>query len=73
MASEYKLQEVNNLPTANAQSKIYGALNAINRLDSYAEPFFGCGYSGNPSCYTYSNINGFFMRDDADDYFVQYW
>jgi len=73
MATEYKLKRLNNLDGTIAQEKIYRALNAVNRLDSYAEPYFGCGYSGDPPCYDYTNINGFFIRDDVYDNFVLEW
>jgi hypothetical protein len=73
MATEYKLLQLESLDNSNPQEKIYRALNAINRLDSYAEPFYGCGVSGDPPCYDYTNINGFFIRDDVDETFFDYW
>lgn len=73
MATEYKLQKMLDHPTAVAKSKIYRAMNAINRLDSYAEPFYGGGVSGDPPCSTKTNINGFFMRDDVYEDFIDDW
>jgi hypothetical protein len=73
MATEYELLHLNNLDSTIAQEKIYRALDAVNRLDSYAEPFFGCGVLGDPTCYNYTNMNGFFIRDDVDSAFVDDW
>ena len=73
MAGEYKLLQMANLDNSNPQEKLYRAMSAVNRLDSYAEPSFGCGVSGDPPCYTYTNINGFFIRDDVDQDFLDHW
>lgn len=73
MATEYKLMNLNNLDSTIAQGKVHRALDAVNRLDSYAEPFFNCGYSGNPPCNYYTNMNGFFLRDDISADFVVQW
>ena len=74
LATEYKLQQLNNLNVSSIKTKIFRALNAFNRIDASAEPIYGCGGSlGSPPCYTYTDINGFFIRDDVDLPFMSYW
>lgn len=55
LASEWALLNANNQPTLDTERKLYLALKAINRLDYYAEDYYGLP----------SSLNGFFMREDV--------
>lgn len=73
MATEYQLQNLANQDLTNVKSKIHRSLKALERLDWEAENFYGCGFP-DPPCFTYTNRNGFFMRDDLDlNIFTSYW
>jgi hypothetical protein len=61
LATEYWLLKHYNTDTMGlkaVKNEIYFALNAIDRLDKYAEAYFRGGLSS-------SNLDGFFVRDDA--------
>lgn len=72
LATEYGLLKTHNQSVANAEEKIYRAFDAINRLDNTAEPRYGCG-TAYVNHADYTNINGFFIRDDVDANFFNYW
>ncbi len=55
LATEYKLLQMNGKNTDSTVRELYYALEAFNRLDYYAEEYFGA----KPS------LNGFFVRDDV--------
>ena len=75
LATEYGLQQINNQDLTQITQRIYRAMDALNRLDDVAEPEFGCGefYTKEYSNSGYTNINGFFIRDDVDNDFFNYW
>ncbi len=75
LASEYKLQRYQGQDVSLITQRIYRAMDALNRLDDNAEPEFGCGeyYTREYSGSGYTNINGFFIRDDVDNAFFEYW
>ncbi len=57
LAMEYRILEGKNANTEETIEELFYALYALNRLDYYAESFFG----GAPS------LNGFFIRDDITE------
>lgn len=74
LATEYRLLkdkgQLNDLPRI--KHEIFCALNAINRIDYFAEPLFGAiPHSYNPHSAPGPNLNGFFIRDDIPKNFVQ--
>lgn len=75
LATEYKLLK-NNSADINSINKVkyelFCALNAINRLDYYAEKIIGDNpHPKNPHTTNSPNLNGFFVRDDIHEGFVQ--
>ncbi|PCJ67734.1 MAG: hypothetical protein COA58_00950 [Bacteroidetes bacterium] len=56
LATEYKLLKDDNRDVTATANELYYALNAVQRLDLFAEEFFIPGSTGNP--------DGFFVRDD---------
>ncbi|HQQ94389.1 MAG TPA: hypothetical protein PLQ93_07530 [Bacteroidia bacterium] len=63
LATEYKLLKDNNRDLTEVKHEIFCALNAVNRIDYFAEPLRNPSFS--PSS------NGFFVRDDIPGYFVK--
>ncbi|MBL7912399.1 MAG: T9SS type A sorting domain-containing protein [Bacteroidia bacterium] len=63
LATEYKLLKNNGQDLTTVKHEIFCALNAINRLDYWAEP--NLDQSKNP------NLNGFFVRNDIPSHFVK--
>jgi hypothetical protein len=65
LATEFAILKRDSLPTASLLKELYYAIEALNRLDSYAEIMYvdSTGKRGSP------NLNGFFVRDDIDKNF----
>lgn len=59
LAMEYHLLASNGLNTYQTRKDLYYAIEAINRVDYYAESYWGCS----------NELNGFFMRDDVPSNF----
>ncbi len=63
LATEYKLLKNNGQDVTTVKHEIYCALNAINRLDFYAEQALSPNLS--------PNLNGFFIREDIPSNFIE--
>ena len=72
MATEYKLKQIQSLNTDDVSEKIFRALYAMDRVDFAAEMAFNCNTSVHV-CDNYTNINGFFLRDDMTDALLDSW
>ena len=68
LASEYKLLKNNNQPTDTTLQELCLAIKAFNRLDQTAESYFRCATC--PPTPLPGDLNGFFIRDDVDEYFL---
>jgi hypothetical protein len=66
LATEYALLSQENKNTTATLNELYYAINAMDRLDGFAEPVF----SNNNLAPDY---NGFFIRDDVDQTTLSYW
>lgn len=66
LATEYALLTQEGKNTTATLNELYYALNAIDRLDAFAEPVFS--NNNLPP-----NSNGFFLRDDARQSTLSYW
>ncbi|HRG02506.1 MAG TPA: hypothetical protein PKZ75_15440 [Bacteroidia bacterium] len=64
LATEYRLLKDNFQDVSKVKHELFCALNAVNRIDYYAESIFS---NGNMS----PNLNGFFIRDDMPPNFVK--
>ena len=64
LATEYRLLKNNGQDVSKIKHELFCALNAVNRIDYYAESIFSNG-NMNP------NLNGFFIRDDMPPNFVK--
>lgn len=64
LATEYRLLKNNFQDVTKVKHELFCALNAVNRIDYYAESIFS---NGNMS----PNLNGFFIRDDMPPNFVK--
>ncbi len=72
LATEYRLLKDKFEPTDKVKHELFCALNAINRIDYYAEPTISeCPHPGNGNLPQPTNLNGFFMRDDIPGDFVK--
>ena len=74
LATEYKLLNDQGLDTYQTRKELYYALEAINRLDLNAESYFNLAGTSNPNqaiSPPSSDLNGFFIRDDITDNFVE--
>lgn len=69
LATEYQLLKQNNQPTDSTIRELYYALKAFNRLDYNAESFLRCNTC--PLNPVSGDLNGFFMRDDVYDGFLE--
>lgn len=65
LATEYRLLKNNNQDVSKVKHELFCALNAINRLDFFAETYFGA-----PTPQNVPSLNGFFVRDDIPGNFV---
>lgn len=65
LSTEYALLTMEGKSTKATLNELYYALNAIDRLDGFAEKAFG----GAPS----ADYNGFFLRDDVKQLTASYW
>lgn len=63
LATEYALLKNNFQNTDSVKHELFCALNAINRIDVFAEPLWG--WTGNAN----AQLNGFLVRDDVDKNF----
>ncbi|MCU0359371.1 MAG: T9SS type A sorting domain-containing protein [Bacteroidia bacterium] len=63
LATEYKLLKNNGKNLGRIKYEIFCALNAVNRIDYFAEPLRNSSHA--------PNLNGFFVRDDIPNYFVK--
>lgn len=72
LATEYNLLSRNNQETDSVRYELYCALQALNRMDYYAEPYFtqAIANSTNPQTFG-ASFNGFMLRDDVPINFVQ--
>lgn len=73
LATEYKLLNDQGLDTYQTRKELYYALEAFNRLDLNAESYFNLAGDTFPNQAIYppsSDLNGFFIRDDVPDNFV---
>lgn len=73
LATEYKLLNDQGLDTYQTRKELYYALDAFNRLDLNAESYFNLAGTTNPNqaiSPNSSDLNGFFIRDDMPDNFV---
>lgn len=72
LATEYRLLELNHQETDSVRYELYCALEALNRMDYYAEPYFthAIANSTNPQTFPPS-FDGFMLRDDVPIDFVQ--
>ncbi|MEW6468677.1 MAG: T9SS type A sorting domain-containing protein [Bacteroidota bacterium] len=66
LATEYKLLKDAGGDLTGILNELYYAIEAINRLDRKAEPYLS--FNTQPD-----NLNGFYMRDDAPQFFYQHW
>lgn len=64
LATEYRLLKNGGQDVTTVKHELFCALNAVNRIDYYAESIFS---NGNMS----PNLNGFFIRDDMPPNFVK--
>lgn len=64
LATEYRLLKNNFQDVTKVKHELFCALNAVNRIDYYAESIFS---NGNMS----PDLNGFFIRDDMPPNFVK--
>jgi hypothetical protein len=69
LATEYRLLKNANQPVDTTLQELYFALKAFNRLDETAEEYFN-SYNANPS--SPSDLNGYFIRDDIDEHFLDH-
>ncbi len=65
LATEYKLLQNAGQPTTATLNELYYAINAVYRLDAFAEPHFDINWP--------PTQNGFFIRDDVRGNFHQNW
>ena len=65
LATEYKLLKDAGQSTTATLNELYYVIQAINRLDKKAEPYFDHNQA--------ENLNGFFMRDDMPHEFHESW
>ena len=73
LATEYKLLNDQGLDTYQTRKELYYALEAFNRLDLNAESYFNLAGTNNPNQTINppsSDLNGFFIRDDMTDNFI---
>jgi hypothetical protein len=73
LATEYKLLNDQGLDTYQTRKELYYALEAFNRLDLNAESYFNLAGTSTPNqaiSPPSSDLNGFFIRDDMTDNFV---
>ncbi len=73
LATEYKLLNVQGLDTYQTRKELYYALEAFNRLDLNAESYFNLAGDTLPNqaiSPPSSDLNGFFIRDDMPDNFI---
>lgn len=72
LATEYNLLSRNNQETDSVRYELYCALQALNRMDYYAEPYFtqAIANSTNPQTFG-ASFNGFMLRDDVPINFIQ--
>ena len=73
LATEYKLLNDQGLDTYQTRKELYYALEAFNRLDLNAESYFNLAGTTTPNqaiSPPISDLNGFFIRDDMTDNFV---
>ncbi len=71
LATEYRLLKDKGEHTTKVKHELFCALNAINRIDYFAEPTISqCPHDKNFNAAQGPNLNGFFMRDDIDSNFV---
>lgn len=72
LATEYRLLELNNQETDSVRCELYYALEALNRMDYWAEPYFtqALANSTNPQTFQ-ATFDGFMLRDDVPINFVQ--
>ena len=73
LATEYKLLNVQGLDTYQTRKELYYALEAFNRLDLNAESYFNLAGETLPNqaiSPPSSDLNGFFIRDDMPDNFI---
>ena len=71
--TEYKLLNNQGLDTYQTRKELYYALEAFNRLDLNAESYFNLAGTSNPNqaiSPPISDLNGFFIRDDMTDNFL---
>ncbi len=66
LATEYKLEVINNQPTDSTIEELYYVLRAFNRLDLTAEANIGDIHTTVPI----DDLNGFFIRDDVPRNFL---
>jgi hypothetical protein len=74
LATEYKLLNDQGLDTYQTRKELYYALEAFNRLDLNAESYFNLAGTSNPNqaiSPPSSDLNGFFIRDDMTDNFIE--
>ncbi len=72
LATEYALRKKYNLDLEGIRSELYFALNAIERLDKFAESELDQLY-GIDNFYPTEDLNGFFLRDDVPENFHLNW
>lgn len=69
LATEYRLLERDGADLTSIRNELYYAINAVNRLDKNAEPYYDLSISSNNS----SNLNGFLIREDIPHGFYRRW
>jgi hypothetical protein len=72
LAMEHYLLDLNHQETDSVRYELYCALQALNRMDYYAEPYFthALANSTNPQTFG-ASLDGFMLRDDVPIDFVQ--
>ena len=73
LATEYKLLNDQGLDTYQTRKELYYALEAFNRLYLNAESYFNLAGTSTPNqaiSFSSDDLNGFFIRDDMPDNFV---
>jgi len=74
MATEYQLLKLQNVDVTNVKTKLHRGLMAVERLDWLPEEYYGCGfYDLVCDDFQYTNKNGFFFRDDMDQFSFEYY
>lgn len=69
LATEFKILQDNNQPTDTTIQELYYAIRAFNRLDYNAEKYLAIA-KGLSHTQSASDLNGFFIRDDVPENFL---